>query len=322
MKLYDGGITILLGILLLGSVISDKFEKKQDRKELKTHIDNSVKLSATMVSLSSNNMETSKELNKLIVEKTNLDKKYEGQLKEQEKKTGEQLGILAAQASDIYSTTPAADTLKHFDTVKVFMQLHGGTIADQQLSWNTSFINSSTKEYEILKKELEITRRENEKLSTTLQKESDKNVNLSTQLNSKSLELEKTIGKVSLTETLLYSQKGWAQKLKSILYTSIILTIIGGIIYVMFHVWQLRQKNKDIVDIREKLREEAERRRLANKEKYEKEAQANELKNAAKIFMSTDKTGNQEFKRILRSNGLKKHFVDFKDIEGKTIDED
>ena len=261
-------------------------------------------------------------MNSMIKEKGEVEKKYEKQLVTKDAETGKLFGTLASQAQSIAVTTPASDTIKHFDTAKTFMDLYGGTITDSGLAWNTTFINTQKSDYELIKAQLETTRKENEKLQKNLEKTSTENVQLTGKLSDKAVELEKTVGKVAVIENTLYAQKGWAAKLKSILYISVVLTIIGGLCYIRFHIWQLKQKNKDITDIRDKLREEAERRRQATREKFNQEAEAKELKSSVKAFMSVDNEGNVGLKRILRSNGLRKQFEDFKDVDGKTIDED
>lgn len=320
MKLYEP-VSIILGILLFGSVISDKINDWQDRKQLKFAIDTSVGLSKEVVTLSANNIEATKQINTLLEEKGKVEEKYNKQLAEKDKKTGEQMGLLAAQAKDIAQTTPASDTIKHFDTAKQFMDLYSGSILDSGLAWNTTYINSTSREFEALKKELEITKKENDKLTQNLQRESEKAITLSTQLNSKSIELEKTVGKVQVIENTLYNEKGWAAKLKKILFISALLTIIGGILYVGFHIWHVYKKNKDINDIREKLREEAERRRQAMKEKFENEAHAKELTSAVKTFLTVDSEGNETMRRIIAANGLKKKFEGFVDCDGNGIDD-
>lgn len=314
-------VSIILGILLVASITSDKIKDFQDRKELKKQIDTSVTLSGEVVTLSANVMQLSTNLNGMIKEKGEVEKKYERQLAEKDAKTGEQFGILTAQAKSIAETTPSADTTKHFDTAKTFMNLYGGTITDVGLAWNTSYVNSSVKDYEAIKKELEITRNLNQQLQKNLEKTSNDNVTLSTQLNGKSIELEKTVGKVSLIENTLYAQKGWMAKFKQIIFYSVIIAMIGALGYVAFHLWHIKKKNADINEIREKLREEAERRRLANKEKFEKDAEAKELASAVKTFLKISPDGNRDMLAILGANGLRDKFKDFVDCNGNGIDD-
>jgi hypothetical protein len=300
MKLYEP-ITILLAVLLIGYAVSDKLSAKQDRKELKQQIDNSVELSQQLATISSEKVLLANELNTTIKDKLLVEERYTKQLQEKDNKVGEQFGLLTSQAQTIAQSTPANDTITHYETSKSFMELHNGRMTDPNLAWNTAFINTQMVEYELLKQQLEQTKKENEKLNITLVKESEKNVELSDKLNNKSIDLEKTVGKVQLIENTLFAQRGWVARIKQLIFVSVIIFIICGVSYVLFHIWQ-------IVSYKKKLNEEITRRRLANTDKYDAEFKAKELTAAVKTFLSVNEEGNETMKSIINANGLKKIF--------------
>lgn len=322
MKLYVEPITITLGILFLASMISSEFKTREDRRDLKQAIDKNYQQATTIATLSSNVVQKVSEVDVLQRKLNETDEQYQKRLDEKDKQTGQQFGIVATQADTIYQSTPNSQTEQHLNTAIGFMGLYGGNMIDKGLAWNASYIANQNEQMKLLKEELDYLKKEKKELKGELEKTTTELKTESNKTYAEALAHKETAARVVAIEGEKAKANALWERTKRILNIVVVISIIGGLLYLAFHIWQILSYRKQLRGVAMRAEEEAARRREANQKRYELENQANELKNAAKIFMSTDKTGNSEFKRILRSNGLKKHFEDFKDVEGKTIDED
>lgn len=296
-------LSIGLLVLLCGGGLADFFNDRKVNKQFdKLILVNEAQ--AKELSAASGNLQKQAVLvNDLVGKQAQMEAKFNETLAQKDKKAGEQWGIAATQAGSIARTTPASDTVQHYNTTVGFMKQAGGVEIDQILAWNTSYVAQNQQEMEILRKLLEQEKVEKAKIAENLAKETQKSENLAKNLADKAIQHEKVAGEVQVAHTILKDKDSWIAKLKSVMFWSAVVTIIGVIGFVLYHLYH-------ILGLRRVVRAEAERRRQANEARYEAEKHAYELKTATKTFLAVGPEGNDQMMAILNANGLKKHFED------------
>lgn len=303
MKLYMDPITVGLAILLTAYFGVDQLGKFQDRSELRHLTRENARQATGLVTLAGNVQESAQLIQSLILENNGLEKKFEKTLKDKDQKTGEQFGILATQAETIARTTPASDTVAHYQTASGFMQQAGGAKVDQELAWNKVFIQNNMAEMALLQKMLEDEKKEKALIQQKLMQETDKNEQLAGTLVAKTQEHAKIAEKVQATEGALDKERTLFATIKRVIKYSVCIALLLGLAYVGFHVWQ-------VMHYRKRLAAEEERRREANRQMYAQKGLSDEMKTLVKSFLAVGPEGNDQMHALLKANGLKEHFED------------
>lgn len=302
MKLYEP-ISIALGLLLLCYVAADKWTSWQDRKEIKQSIEKNFEQSVTINTLAGNIMQASQKEKELIKEKQEVERKYEEKLVEKDKQVGSMFGTVASQADTIYQSTPNGQTQFHLDTSLRFMKLFSGNLTDVGMAWNNAYVRAQNSEMELLKQHLNDLKTQNNNLTSTLTQEIEMTGNLTQRLNKKTEEHVQEALKVKIIEGEKAKTSSIFEKFKQTVYFAVIISALGGLIYLGFHIYQ-------IVSYKKKLNEEITRRREANEKYYETERVKNETITSIKTFLHSGPEGNSQMLNILKANGLKKIFED------------
>lgn len=310
MKLYVEPITITLGILFLASMISSEFKTREDRRDLKQAIDKNYQQATTIATLSSNVIQKVSEVDVLQRKLNETDEQYQKRLDEKDKQVGQQMGIVATQAKTIYNSTPNGQTEQHLNTAVEFMRHYSGNMIDQGLAWNAAYITNQNEQMKLLKEELEELKKEKKELKGELEKTTTELKTESSKTYAEALAHKETAARVVAIEGEKAKANALWERTKRILNIVVVISIIGGLLYLAFHIWQILSYRKQLRGVAMRAEEEAARRREANQKRYELEAHANELKTSIKTFFNVDDIGNSTMKKILESNGLKKHFED------------
>lgn len=296
-------VSWVLGLLLLAYAGGDMFKSHQDRSDYKEMVALNHQQAKELTSMSGNIYQSAQVITGLVIKGAETERKYQEILAKKDATAGEQLGILATQAESIANTTPASDTIKHHETAVSFMEQAGGSKIDEQLAWNKAYVAQNLAEMARIKALLEKEQQEKLRVQAELSASAAKNDKLASELVKKAEAHEQTAIQVKVVEGELHKTTDWLSKLKRMVFWASILAFIGFIGFVIYHIY-------NIFGLRKVVRAEAEKRRIANQEKYEAEALAGELKTSVKTFFNIGPEGNEQMKNILKANGLKKHFED------------
>lgn len=304
MKLYVvDPISIGLLILLFGYGAADMFKGFQDRRAIMDLVKENSRQADHLVTLAGNAQQGAEVIQKLVIKQAEEEKKYQGLLADKDAKTGEQFGILAAQAKTISQTTPASDTISHYKWASDFLAQAKGTIADAGLAWNTAYIKKNLADMNELQRQLEEEKRERQAAQERLLAEAERNEQLARALVTKTQEHAQTAKQVVAVEGELAKEVGIFETVKKTIKWSLIIGGLLGILYVGFHVYQ-------VVSLKRRVLAEEARRREANQQMYAHKDTVDEMKTLIKTFMAVGPEGNAQMAALLKANGLKKHFED------------
>lgn len=295
-------VTVLLvvfGLYVASDQVTDWREANKFSRVMDTNLDQAKQLG----SMAGNMQEQSKVIVGLKLEQDQIEAQYEKTLTDKDREAGEQLGILATQAIQIAQTTPATDTIKHAETSKAFMKQAGGNTIDPGLAWNNAYIQQSLVEMDMLKQLLAAEKAEKARISAQLGTEINKADNLSLALVKKTEEHVTTAADLKAKGEAILAKDDLMRRAKAMAIYATCAAVIAGIAYVGFHIYQ-------VISLKRRVAEEEERRREANRARYEHEKTANELKTAIKTFKAIGPEGNDQMDIVINANGLKKHFED------------